>query len=157
MNPCPRVEVVSHPDPRKKKILNSRYDLIIGPTLLPSQVFSHVGEKKIAIWCQIRRIWRTGQPFEGHSHVQQPLQPQTCVQEHCHGSPFGNFPGRLRKVSGTTFQNPELLMQCRGRIQDFHLGGGGGGGGAKKKLCARTHIIYERGTELTIGRGPGAV
>ena len=25
------------------------------------------------------------QPFQNHNHTQQPLQPQTCVQEHCPG------------------------------------------------------------------------
>ena len=35
------------------------------------------------------------------------------------------------------------------RIQDFHLGGGGGG----NVMCQHAH--YERGTELTFGRGPG--
>ena len=25
------------------------------------------------------------QPVQSHSHVLQPLQPQTCVQEHCPG------------------------------------------------------------------------
>ena len=25
------------------------------------------------------------QPFQSHSHAQQPLQPQTCVEEHCPG------------------------------------------------------------------------
>ena len=29
----------------------------------------------------------------------------------------------------------------------------GGGGGAQKIMCPHTH--YERGTELTFGRGPG--
>ena len=40
-----------------------------------------------------------------------------------------------------------ILNGYQGRIQDFHLGGGGGG------LCAQKD--YERGTELTFGRGPG--
>ena len=34
----------------------------------------------------------------------------------------------------------------------FHLGGGGGGGGAQKSMCPHAH--YERGTQLTFGRGP---
>ena len=48
------------------------------------------------------------QPVQCHSHVQQPLQPQTCVQEHCPGEtglPSSN-------VCGTTFQSPELPIQC---------------------------------------------
>ena len=36
-----------------------------------------------------------------------------------------------------------------GRIQDFHLGGGGAIG----YVLQQEH--YERGTEVTIGRGPG--
>ena len=35
----------------------------------------------------------------------------------------------------------------QGRIQDFHLGG------LKKVMCQDAN--YERGTELTFGRGPG--
>ena len=49
----------SPPDPRK--VINSKYDLIIGPILLPAArccVFFNVGERKIVRWCQIRRIWR---------------------------------------------------------------------------------------------------
>ena len=37
----------------------------------------------------------------------------------------------------------------QGRIQDFHVGGGG----AQKVMYQHAH--YERGTELTFGRGPG--
>ena len=59
-----------------KKVLNCRYDVIVGPILLPSQVVFHVGEQKIVRLCQIRRIWRV---------INQSLQPQICVQEHCPG------------------------------------------------------------------------
>ena len=55
------------------------------------------------------------QPVQSHNYAQQPLQPQTCVQEHCPiktGLPSSFFPGRLRNVSSTTFQSPELLIQC---------------------------------------------
>ena len=62
----------SHP----KQALNYRYDLIIGPILLPTQVFFYVGKQKIIRWCQ---------PVQSHSHAQQPLQPQNCVREHCPG------------------------------------------------------------------------
>ena len=44
-----------------EKVLNCRYDLIIGLILLPSRVFFHVGEQKIVRWCQIWRIWRINQ------------------------------------------------------------------------------------------------
>ena len=44
------------------------------------------------------------QPVQSHSHAQQPLQPQTCVQEHCPGEvglPSSVF--RSRNVSSATF------------------------------------------------------
>ena len=55
------------------------------------------------------------QPVQSHSHTQQPLQPQTCVQEHCPGEtgiPNVSFPGCLRNVSSTSFHSPELHIQC---------------------------------------------
>ena len=55
------------------------------------------------------------QQVQSHSHAQQPLQPHTCVQEHCPGEtglPLPvSFPGHLRNVSSTTFQSLELLIQ----------------------------------------------
>ena len=76
-----------------KKVVNCRYmyDLIIGPKLLPSQILS--------VLCFFGSCWGTEnsqmvtnqenmeghQPIQSHSHAQQPLQPQTCVQEHCPG------------------------------------------------------------------------
>ena len=48
-------------------------------------------------------------------------------------------------------QHSGPMNAFQGRIQDFHLGGGGGG--AQKIMCPHEH--YERGTELTFGRGPG--
>ena len=35
------------------------------------------------------------------------------------------------------------------RIQEFH------GGGGAKIMCPLAHYDYERGTEHTVGRGPG--
>ena len=49
------------------------------------------------------------QPVQNHCHAQQPLQPQTCVQEHYHGE-TGLPSSSLRNFSSTTFQTPEL--QC---------------------------------------------
>ena len=34
-----------------EKVLNCRYDLIIGPILLPSQVYFCVGEQSTVRWC----------------------------------------------------------------------------------------------------------
>ena len=58
-----------------KKVLNCRYDLIIGPILLPSQVFFHVGKQEIVIMV----------PNQENMEGDLPVQPQTCVQEHCPG------------------------------------------------------------------------
>ena len=55
------------------------------------------------------------QPVQSHSHAQQPLQPQSCVQEHCPGEtglPLSVFQA-VSKMSlySTTCQSPELLIQ----------------------------------------------
>ena len=49
--------------------------------------FFHGGEQEIIRWCQIRKIWRVmiDLPIQSHCHAQQPLQPQSCVQENCPG------------------------------------------------------------------------
>ena len=63
------------------KVLSCRFDLITGQKMLPSQVvFSHVGEQKIG-------SSKSGEygGWSTSSIPQQPLQPQTCVQEHCPG------------------------------------------------------------------------
>ena len=57
------------------------------------------------------------QAVQSHSHAQQQLQLQTCVQEHCPGGtglPFVSFPGRFEMslVHVLTFENPEFLIQC---------------------------------------------
>ena len=57
------------------------------------------------------------QLVQSHSHTQQPLQPQTYVQEHCPGetgfssSVFQAVWKCLLEVR-TAFQSPELLIQC---------------------------------------------
>ena len=92
----------SHPQLILEKVLNCRYDFIICLILLLSQVFFYVGEQKIVRWCQIRRIW-------------QPLQPQTCVQDHCPGETglaLSVFQAIFEIFPITTFQSPELLIQC---------------------------------------------
>ena len=55
------------------------------------------------------------QPVQSHSHAQQPLQSQTrCagISSGWNRTPFFSFPGRLRNISSTTFQSPELLIEC---------------------------------------------
>ena len=52
------------------------------------------------------------EPVQSHSHAQQPLQTQSCVQEHCPGEtglPSPVLSGRSQNVSSTAFQSPELL------------------------------------------------
>ena len=81
-----------------KKVLNCSlhiYDIIIGPILLPRQVFFHFGKQKIVRWCQIRKIWR----------VITSSKPQSCTAaiattDLCAGAlswwnrtPFVSFPG----------------------------------------------------------------
>ena len=69
-----------------EKVLNCRYDLIIiGPILLPSQVYFHVGGKENSQMVPNQENMQGDQPVQSHSHAQQPLQPQTSVQEHCPG------------------------------------------------------------------------
>ena len=88
----------------------------------PAKCFCfHVGEQKIVRWCQIRVIWRVIKQFKGvqsHSHAQQPLQLQTCVL--CRNVVLVKQAVLLRQFSrpspkclySTTFQTPELLIQC---------------------------------------------
>ena len=52
------------------------------------------------------------QLVQSHSHAQQPLKSQTCVQEHCPGEtglPSPVFQAVLKCISRTTFQSPDLL------------------------------------------------
>ena len=59
------------------------------------------------------------QQVQSHINSQQPLQPQTCVQEHCPGEtgfPSSVFQAIHETVSSTTLQSPELLIQCGGFI-----------------------------------------
>ena len=74
-----------------QKVFNCRYDLIIGLISTPSQphvFFSCWGTGN----CQVvtnQENMEGDQSVQSHSHVQQPLQPQTCVQEHCPGGETG--------------------------------------------------------------------
>ena len=57
------------------------------------------------------------QPVQSHSHAQHPLQPQTCVQKArsivlVKQDSLRQFPRPIWNVSSTTFQSPELLIQC---------------------------------------------
>ena len=68
-----------------EKVLSCRYDLIIRQILLPSQVcFSCWGTENSQMVPNQENM-ESDQPVQSHSHAQQPLQPQTCVQEHCPG------------------------------------------------------------------------
>ena len=108
----------SHPDPRKKiSSTADNYDLIIGPILLPIQVFFHVEEQKI--WCQIRIIWRVINQLKAtathSSHCNHRLVCQSIVLVKQDSYPFVSFPSRSRNICSTSrptaFQSPELLIQ----------------------------------------------
>ena len=97
-----------------EKFLNSRYNCIIGPILLPSQVFFfHVGEQKIVRWCQIRRIWRVVYQFKAAVTHSSHAATYLCAWalSWWNRTPFVSFLGRLPNVSSTTFQCPELPIQ----------------------------------------------
>ena len=66
-----------------KKVLNCRYDLIIGLILLLSQVFFSCWGTKSIQMVPNQENMEGDQPVQTHSQTQQPLQPQICVQEHC--------------------------------------------------------------------------
>ena len=72
-------------------------------------------EQKIVRWCQIRRIWGVINQFKvtvtHSSHCNHRLLCSSIVLVK-NRTPFVSFPGRLRNVSSTTFQSPDLLIQC---------------------------------------------
>ena len=83
LDSCDRGALILILEKRKEKKLNCRYDLIIVLILLPSQVFFFY------VWGTESDGAKSGeygdQPVQNHCHAQQPLQPQTCVQERCPG------------------------------------------------------------------------
>ena len=74
------------------RIYGSAEDLIIGPILLPTQFFVFfvfvcffmLGNRKSQMVPNQENM-EGDQSVQSHSHVQQPMQPQACVQEHCPG------------------------------------------------------------------------
>ena len=98
-----------------EKFLNCRHDLIISLILLPCQVFFHdVGEQKTVRWCQVRRIWRVINQFKAtvmhSSHCNLRLVCRSIVM--VKQDSFHQFSRLFWNVSSTTFQSPQLLMQC---------------------------------------------
>ena len=51
----------------------------------PAEYVFHVGEQKNGQMVPNQENMEGDQPVQRHSHTQQPLQRQTCVQEHCPG------------------------------------------------------------------------
>ena len=51
----------------------------------PAKCFFHVEEQKIVRFPQNKENVEGDQPVQTQSFTEHPLQPQTCVQEHCHG------------------------------------------------------------------------
>ena len=77
--------------------------------------FFHVGEQRIVRWCQFRRIWRV----INHLNATVMQTAAIATRDLCAGAlswwnrtPFVGFPDCSRNVSSTTFQSPELLIQC---------------------------------------------
>ena len=100
-----------------KKVLNCRHDLMISSSVwycFPAKCASWCWEQKIVRWCQIRRIWRVINQFKS-SHAQQPYCNLRLV---CRSivmvkqDSFHQFSRLFWNVPSTTFQNPELLIQC---------------------------------------------
>ena len=98
-----------------EKVLNCRICPHWSDTASQPSVF-HVGEQKIVREVPNQKIMEDDQPVQSHSYAQQPLQPQTCVQEHCPGET--GFPSSVFQAVNEmclllyTFQSPELLIQC---------------------------------------------
>ena len=74
----------SHPDPWKSTRLQIRPYPQSDTASQPSGGFSCWGTENSQMVPNQQNI-EGDQPVESHSHAQQPLQPQTCVQEHCPG------------------------------------------------------------------------
>ena len=78
-----------------EKVLNCRYDLIISLILLPSQVFFSCWGTENSQMVPNQENMEGDQPVQSHSHAQQPLQQQTCVQE--------NYPGETGLIFQTVW------------------------------------------------------
>ena len=55
------------------------------------------------------------QSVQSHNHAQQPLQPQTCVHEHCPGETglsLSSFPVHFEVSLVLLIQSLELHIQC---------------------------------------------
>ena len=101
-----------------EQVLNSRYDHIIGLILLriPSQLFffSCWGTENSHMVPNEENM-KGDQPVQSHIHAQQPLQPQSCVPEHCPGEtgpPSSVFPSLVFSLRSTTYLSPESCVQC---------------------------------------------
>ena len=81
-----------------KNVIRCRYDLIIGPILLPSKEFLILGTENNPMVPDQENMGV--KPVQSHGHAQQPLQPQTCVQEH--------FPGETWFLRQFSRQSPKV-------------------------------------------------
>ena len=69
----------------EKRSSTADYDLIIGRIYcFSAKCFSCWGTENSQMVPSQENV-EGDQPVQSHSHAQQPLQPQTCVQEHCPG------------------------------------------------------------------------
>ena len=102
--------------PILQKVLNCRYDLIIGPIMLPSQMFFMLGTGNSQM-VPNQRIWRVTNQFKATvthiSHCNHRLVCRSIVlvkQDSLHqfSRPFSS----TTFVTSTTFQSPKFLIQC---------------------------------------------
>ena len=102
----------THPDPQNK-VLNCRYDLIIGPILLLSQVFLYIGEQKIA-------GVKSGE-YGGWSTSSKPQSRTAAIAttDLCAGAlswwnrtPFVSFPGHFEMSLLLLFKMRMCLCVC---------------------------------------------
>ena len=103
------------------KVLKSRYDLIIHAILLPSQVFFSCRGTESSQMVPNQEKMEGGQGRWLTSSKPQSCTAAIATTDLCAGAlswwyrtvtPFVCLPGRSRNVSSTTFQSPELLIQC---------------------------------------------
>ena len=89
-------------------------DLIMGPMLLHSQVFFHVGEQKIVRWYQIRRIWIVMNQFKATvmhiSHCSHRLVCRSIVLVLVKLDSLCQFSRPFTECLLYYFQSPELLI-----------------------------------------------
>ena len=103
----------SHPRSTKKSSTADMTSSSVWYWLLPSKMFFLCWRTENGKMVPNQENMEKDQPIQKHSHTQQPLQALICVHFPGEsGLPSVGSPGRSQNVSSTTFQSPELLIQC---------------------------------------------